>query len=357
MNSVHLIQSNAASLPPPKSNVAILTELPAQVSSPPSPHCLDFKPPAPNRLIHPFSSCPATEPKAWFVDLLFSRWDTYRERLNECRNKPDSDSVHELRVAIRRLISQLVLVSEILPASGAEKVRKILKPQLESLGSLRDTHVQQIILGRQVARFLMLAHILGRLERRERSQLRRASRLVHHFKTKKAENWFHHIRKVLQRQVDSPPARQEISQIAIRSVNVAFAEVIRRWLLIDPLDSRTIHHTRVAFKKFRYLVEGLPGEVSGLSKRELRAMALYQRKMGKIQDLEVVQGCLNEFLQEHGLAGTRSKQFCSYLQQCRNRALRSFGKSAEKVFTFWQLPQSLGRGASAQARTTARLAR
>jgi CHAD domain-containing protein len=51
---------------------------------------------------------------------------------------------------------------------------------------------------------------------------------------------------------------------------------------------RTVHQTRIAFKRFRYMLESLSPAITGPSRRQLRALAYYQRKMGIIQDHEVL---------------------------------------------------------------------
>lgn len=343
MNSVCLVQSNVDSLPPPKSDPATLAQFPAvAISSPasPPPHSLPLADTTRTRLLrHP----PTNEPATWLVDSTLSRWKSYRERLEDCRNKPDAESIHELRVATRRLISQLVLLDQVFPARKSEKIRKILKRQLESLGDLRDTHVQQIVCRKRIAKFPGLADLLAGLERRERALVRRASRKIVRFKSIKVENWVDHISEMLQRQFHNPRMRQEMVNIAVHRANEAFAEVIGRWRLIDWSDVRQIHRTRVAFKRFRYIVEVLPAAISGLGKRELRAMAWYQRKMGNLQDLEIVRACLDEFLHRHEGAEVRLVPFCRYLQRLRTRALRSFRKSVDQLFAFWRFPAGIDR--------------
>src|SRR5579859_556789 len=146
MNSISMVQSNVDALPPPNADTAILAELPALKSPPLLTSLLSTsrkKPqakPIANRLPSRLERNAAT----WPGDAILLRWKSYQERLDECRRDPTAESVHELRVAIRRLISQFVLVNQIFPSRSSEKARNILKRQLESLGDSRDTHVQQI---------------------------------------------------------------------------------------------------------------------------------------------------------------------------------------------------------------------
>ena len=121
----------------------------------------------------------------------------------------------------------------------------------------------------------------------------------------------------------------------LRATNHAFHEVVARRQAINPAEPRTIHRTRVAFKRFRYMVESLSPAVTGLGGKPLRTLARYQRKMGNIQDLEVILACLNEYLEDHAHAQPLLEPFCRYLRRRRARALLAFLKSADDLFRFW----------------------
>src|SRR5262245_54883762 len=88
------------------------------------------------------------------------RWKSYCKRLEEARCEPSTESVHELRVAIRRLSSQFVLLNQVLPGHRARKPRDILKRQLQCLGPLRDTQVQHLFVEQQITRFPELSDLL-----------------------------------------------------------------------------------------------------------------------------------------------------------------------------------------------------
>ena len=89
----------------------------------------------------------------WLVQALRNRWESYRERLEECQEAPSEESVHQLRVAIRRLTSQMLLLDCVLSGSKPQRTLRMLKRQLKLLGRLRDHHVQQVFLEHQAAKF------------------------------------------------------------------------------------------------------------------------------------------------------------------------------------------------------------
>ena len=136
------------------------------------------------------------------------------------------------------------------------------------------------------------------------------------------------------------PACSALQAGVLQAADAAFKEVVERRNAIDPAEPKTIHRTRVAFKKFRYMVESLSPAVTGFSRGQLRVLARYQRKMGAIQDLEVILACLNEYLEHHAHAQPLLAAFYRYLRRRRARALRAFLKSVDDVSGSWP-PRSL----------------
>jgi len=275
---------------------------------------------------------------AWFAKVLGGRWETYRERLDACREEPSEEAVHELRVAIRRLLSQFVLLGRVIPDRQPQKARRILKRQLQSLGKLRDTTVQRVFIEKQLTKFPELSVLRIRLGRRERKLTKTASRQVNHFKTNKLEKWLRVIITRLTSDSKDAARRDRLTALALRRTEEAFAETIALRRLIDFSDSRTIHRTRIAFKRFRYSVESLRFELTGLAKRDLRKLAYYQRRMGIIQDIEVIQASVADFMQQHDGVRGLMVPFCGYLRRRRSSALRAFRASVDQLSSFWPPP-------------------
>jgi CHAD domain-containing protein len=246
--------------------------------------------------------------------------------------------VHELRVATRRLISQLSLVGCAFPAPKSRKLRRVLKRQLESLSALRDLQVQRVFVEQQAAKFPELNLLQAFLGRQECELIKEAARQTVQRRAKKLEKWTDGLTASLAQSLKDAPQPDESTVLVLRRIGEAFAETVKRWRAIDPSEPRTIHRTRVAFKKFRYMVETLPPGVTGFRKRDLRNLAYYQRKMGNIQDIEVIQACITAFRQQHESAETLLAPFRAYLQARRKRALRLFLMSATKLSGFWPAP-------------------
>jgi len=274
------------------------------------------------------------------AEALQARWQSYREQLRICQAEFSEEGVHELRVATRRLMAQLVLLSCVLQSPALEKARRVLKRRLAALGKLRDTHVQRTFISREVARFPELMLLRRFLERQERRLVKAAAATVGRCKTRKLEKWVAALKRALSASAHGSRAQAQLASAVLRAAANAFAETVERRQAIDLAHLSTIHQTRVAFKRFRYMVESLSPHITGLSKRQLRALAYYQRKMGIIQDLEVLQACVASYVGKHKTAEALLRPFGRYLRRRRARALRSFLKSADLLYTFWP-PASL----------------
>jgi len=283
-------------------------------------------------------SLPSRSPKVvgpYLAEALEERLATYRKELRRCQEEFSEEAVHELRVATRRLLAQFVLLSCVAPSTSLEKARPCLKRRIAALGDLRDTQVQLAFMDEQAIRFPELEPLRAWLRRREARLVKSAARKVTRFRTKKLGKWITAITQDLAVSAGNGRARKQLASDVVRAMADAFAEVVKRRRAIDLADMGTIHQTRVAFKRFRYMVESLSPGFTGLTKRQLRALAYYQRRMGIIQDLEVMKRCVERFVDEHKDAESGLRPFRRYLLQRRTRALRSFLKSADRLFEFW----------------------
>jgi CHAD domain-containing protein len=266
---------------------------------------------------------------------LENRWQSYHKQLRACQDKFSEAAVHELRVATRRLLAQFILLECLAPGAALDKARRILKRRLATLGDLRDTQVQRLFIEEKATSFPELVLLRAWLKRRERRLAKSASGKVSRFKTKKLEQWISATTADLTANAHRSRAQSRLTDAVLRAAAQAFAEAVERRRAISLTDLRTIHQTRVAFKRFRYILESLSPGITGLSRRQLRALAYYQRKMGIIQDLEVMQRCVARYTRKDKRREAPLHRFCRYLRQRRARALRSFLKSADRLFQFW----------------------
>ena len=355
MEPSHLPQSDVATPPPADTALAAIRE----PSDPllPLPHRIGdatsrLTEPATIRLTFPARPLPVAVGPI-LAAALDSRWRSYRERLRQCQEKFSDEAVHELRVATRRLLAQFTLLSCVAPSAALEKARRILKRRLAALSDLRDTQVQRLFVEEKAASFPELVYLRAWLQRRERRLARSAAEKVNRFKTKKLEKWISAMTAGLTANARRFRAQSQLASAVLRAATQAFAEAVERRRAIDLADLRTVHQTRVAFKRFRYMLESLSPGITGLSRRQLRALAYYQRKMGIIQDLEVMQAGVARYTREDKQREALHHRFRRHVRQRRARALRSFLKSADRLFEFWPPGALAARGDSVPTRNAA----
>ncbi len=345
MESNYLPPSSIATLPPQGTGAIAFLEAPVAATSPSlsrppgsglQPANAESHPS--HRSTIPLPGVPSLSPSAFAPALakaLDDRWHTYRKQLRQCQEEFTEEGVHELRVATRRLLAQFVLLECVAPSASLEKGRRILKRRLAALGDLRDTQVQRLFVELKTARFPELALLHAWLRRRERRLVRSAAGKVNRWRTRKLEKWVAAMATKLSANTRGSRAQSQLAAAVVRATAHAFAEAVQHRRAINPADPRTIHQTRVAFKRFRYMMESLSPALTGLSKRQLRALAHYQRRMGIIQDLEVLRRCVARFIHENSKTEPLLRPFCRHLQQRCTRAVHSFLKSADRLFEFW----------------------
>ena len=345
METNHLPQPNVTTLAPPDAAVITLLGASAAISSPSlgavtrtlnrsgvPTSAVDKD--VPGRLIFSGKRVPMAIGPC-LANALDSRWQTYREQLRLCQEEFSEEAVHELRVATRRLLAQFTLLASVVPSADLEKARRALKRRLAALGDLRDAQVQRAFIDQKAADFPELVLLCSWLERRERRLVKSAAGEVKRFKTRKLERWISTLRASLAANTRTARAQGRLCLLVLGATARAFADAVERRQAIDLADLRTVHRTRVAFKRFRYMVESLSPAITGLSKRQLRDLAYYQRRMGIIQDLQVMQACLASYIVENKRKAERLSPFCRHLSQRRDRALRSFLKAADRLYEFW----------------------
>jgi CHAD domain-containing protein len=133
----------------------------------------------------------------------------------------------------------------------------------------------------------------------------------------------------------------------LRSVDGAFARTARLRARVDPKRTKTIHRTRIAFKKFRYMAEALAAHLPGANEKTLAAMHHYQTMMGDIQDIEVLLGTLDKFLGKEHVPPGPARYLREELLRRRNWLVRVFMDHAYQLDGFW--PAAMARsGGKAQ---------
>jgi len=264
------------------------------------------------------------------LDSLNTRWDKYQAELNTCRSEFSEEAVHDFRVATRRLLSSLDLLRAVMPDPGIQKIRRILKDQLDNLDDLRDVQVLLADISETIHEIPTLQHFQKYLQRKEKKLLRGAHKEISSLKIGSVSKRVNKLSQIIE--VSSQP---DLNTSVFSAVDEAYAIVTQRYALIDPSQPATIHRLRIAFKKFRYMIEAIYPILQNPAPDYLQKLQDYQAAMGEIQDMEVALIELADF-EELAPASYNPEPVRAYYKERHIIALSTYIENKGKIVTFWR---------------------
>jgi CHAD domain-containing protein len=268
--------------------------------------------------------------QALLLDSLHARWDKYQADLNTCRLEFSEEAVHDFRVATRRLLSSLDLLGAVMPDSRTQKMRRVLKDQLDNLDNLRDVQVLIADISEAIHEISALQPFQEYLQHREIKLLRVGHKDVRSLKIK---NLSKRINMLIQTIEAFEQTDLDVSLFS--AVDKAYAIVNYRYELIDPSQPATIHRLRIAFKKFRYMIEAIYPILQNPAPNYLKKLQEYQAAMGDIQDMEVALHELADF-EELAPASYDPELVRAYYAERHIIALSTYIENKGKIITFWR---------------------
>ncbi len=264
------------------------------------------------------------------LNSLHTRWEKYQAELNTCNSEFSEGAVHDFRVAARRLLSTLGFLRAVLQDPGIQKARRILKDQLDNLDELRDVQALLADISENIQEFPHLQPFEEYLLRREKKLLRNTRKEI---KSLKTEDLSRRIRKLIKTIKTCTQADLDAGLFPV--VDEAYAIVNQRYALIDPAQPATIHRLRIAFKKFRYMVEVVYPLLEDFPADHPKRMHDYQSIMGNIQDMEAAMHELTRF-NKHIPANYDPKPLHTYYTERHNTAISCYIEDKGEVVTFWR---------------------
>jgi CHAD domain-containing protein len=241
------------------------------------------------------------------------------------------ESVHEVRVAARRLLAQCALVETLGQDADLARARVRLKKFLSGLSECRDVQVQQELYAAWCDRFPGLEPVRRHLRKRERRLARSAARRVRRFKARKVKVWLALVDQRCRFPDQDRKCQRRLSARVMSKARLTFQEVSRLVVAVEGDDAEGVHRARVAFKRFRYVVEALSPEWTGRPRRELRRLARFQRQMGRIQDLRVAAMVLAAASVDPVVV----EEFARFLKRQQARAFVGFRFWAQRLQELW----------------------
>jgi CHAD domain-containing protein len=270
-------------------------------------------------------------------DSLNTQWRRYRKRLKRCQKRFSQDAVHNSRVETRRLLSTIELLGAFVPEHDIRKARRALKHHLDTFDQLRDTQVQLTYVGRMAGTFPEAHAFYDWLQDRKARFTRTTRKAVKHIKTKRLGRCLTAFEKGIRLQ-RKRITREQAFAIVQRAINQAFARVSQLCRHVRADDTKTIHRTRIAFKRFRYMVEALSPLLPAVTEDHRRAMRGYQCMMGDIQDMEVLLAALDKFVQKKEVSAASARQMKKELVRWRQMLIQVYLNAAGRLQRFWPPP-------------------
>jgi len=268
------------------------------------------------------------------------QWRRYRKAFKCCQRNFSENSVHELRVETRRMLAVGTLFRAIGDDDRLGRIERCLKRLFKRLSRLRDTHVELMFVEEAQERFPELAGFHKALAKREARLTRRLEASVDTFPLRRIHKLVRGVEKTYRSRRERASSHDTDWSRLCGHLDDAFQRVNERRGEIDPQDSVTIHRVRVAFKKFRYLVELLQSLLPGITAHKIEAMHEYQSMMGEVQDVETLQGALDEYVSRKKSRRRNHLHFQDYLRKRRTALVRTYMRHAHRLDSFWPLPRA-----------------
>jgi len=282
---------------------------------------------------------------------LKERWKSYRRALKRCQRKFSEKSVHASRVATRRLLSLVELLTVFLDQSETRKIRRELKRHLDCFAPLRDTQVQLLLLDNQKRQFPETKPLRRMLVQREQRCLKSAKRRISGVRVRQMEKVLCDLSCKLANLRKDAARRSSHRAAVMKVVHEAFTRTVERQRAMDPVEVVTIHRVRVAFKKFRYMMEALQPLFAEITAERVIAMQDYQSMMGEVQDTEVFLARLDKFARRNESLARDLARFRLWLLQRHTAQIDYCLEHAERLHEFWPFKPRRRPAASRQAGT------
>jgi CHAD domain-containing protein len=226
--------------------------------------------------------------------ILENRWEQYASALHRAQSDTREESIHEFRIAIRRLISCLILTRGLVEAEAHEELNKSLKKTLKSLGRTRDFQVTLRELNKKPQVPKPLKNRLQNIDKQKQLFLPKALAEINF--PRQTELFSHIWENLSQSQIitDDRNLRKVIAQ-NVRSLAKEYRKKMQK---INLSKSKSYHRARKSLRQLRYSLEDLEGAVDIDHSQKINRLKRQQAYFGRVQDLEVMTDILKSLSQD-----------------------------------------------------------
>jgi len=261
---------------------------------------------------------------------LNQRYEKYIAERKRCKEEFSEEAVHDLRIAARRVLALIELLRAVAPSPHLQKLRRAFKDQLDSLDELRDIQVMLAEISETLETLPEFLPLQKFLQKREKRLLNSAEHDVREFKA----GFIAHRIEDIRASLAESETDQDLSAQLLAVMDEACYTVTQRKKLVDPAQPSSIHRVRIAFKKFRYMLEIIYPMLPGFPEAHLKNMHSYQTAMGEIQDVEVLLQTLDDFAASHEAYDKQPVQ--RFYKQRHAELINTYIENMHEFVTFWR---------------------
>jgi CHAD domain-containing protein len=270
------------------------------------------------------------------------RRQTFFRQLLRVRRRASEPAIHDLRVALRRLIAALNLAVVVIPGTGIPRVRRSLRRALKQFNMLRDVHIALLAMKSLRRTSPPVRTYAASLRLKERTLLRECAAYLRSMDVQTLERELAAVQQALLLMSDDPVLDAAAGTMLKGSLAQAVARAVRLERAVIASDAGSIHRLRVAFKKVRYAVEILAPLLPWMKRSRRKWMQEYQTLMGEIQDTEVMLAGVRRFAARPAQRNRISVlPLLEILARQKHERVEAFMQRARELEGFW------GEGAAA----------
>jgi CHAD domain-containing protein len=242
------------------------------------------------------------------------------KRMTICREKFEENSVHNLRVSIRRLLSNIFLIENLIQSPYILELKSVLKKTLKSFNDLRDTQVLILSVKANIGEFPNLRDKLTLFPDTDLKGMILFLKLD--LKAKSSGKAFD---------------KDNLSEILHRSYK------IYRFMHLQSsrYAASSFHSVRIALKRLRYLSEVLQKQFN-IRDEKIKKLKVLQTILGELQDACVFQANLEKFVLSCETGNLLNyKQTFMHIKNKQESLIREYYVNCEEVINLMDYPLSV----------------
>lgn len=220
--------------------------------------------------------------------VLFSRWNDFCSLREGVLRQGDTDSIHDLRVASRRMRATVGLLAPFISGRAARRISKELRRVTRELGHLRNIDEAIIYFGGGAEQLPALGRLLPEAREHEMREVRDV------LKPLPLQDMDRMLREAVAVLAGLPHGDQALP-VYLSETSIQRFQAVHDLLLpaTTPENVETRHRLRIAIKKWRYLLETI-GQVCRQD---------YSAALETLKEYQTLLGSLNDMVEFAGLCG------------------------------------------------------